>query len=90
MADTLPNISLPRQTWVNLYGESGLTIGVQILAQNIGVCDISLASQENQPTDESATQIIKRSQQARNDFGDLGAWAFCNNSDGLINVRIAP
>jgi len=90
MTDTLPNIPSPIESWVDLYSESGITVGVQLLAQNVGVADISLRSQAAQPTDESAHQIISRTQQARNDPRDLGAWAFTGNQVGLINIRVAP
>ena len=87
MSDTLPNIRLPAQTWINIYAESGITIGDQILVQNIGVCDVYLTSQAAQPTDYLAHYIVQRSQSAVNDFGDLGAWAYCHEG-GLINVRL--
>jgi hypothetical protein len=87
MADTLPNITIPEQTWVDLYAASGIAIGTQILVQNIGACDIYLTSQASQPTDDTAHQIIKRSQFAINDAGDTGAWAYCREG-GLVNVRL--
>jgi hypothetical protein len=87
MADTLSNIVLPPQTWVDLYAQSGVGVGVQILAQNIGVCDVYLTSQAAQPTDDTAHQIVRRSQFAINDFGDSGAWAYCREG-GLVNVRL--
>lgn len=87
MSDTLPNIILPPQTWVDLYAQSGINVGLQILAQNIGVCDVYLTTQTIQPSDDSAHQIIKRGQFAINDAGDSGAWAYCRMG-GLINVRI--
>ena len=88
MADTLPNISIPEQTWVDLYSASGIAIGTQILVQNIGVCDIYLTSQAAQPTDYTAHQIIKRSQFVINNVGDTGAWAYCREG-GLVNVRLS-
>ena len=87
MIDTLPNIVLPPKTWVDIYNESGIQVGEQILVQNIGVCDVYLASQASEPTDDTAHQIIERSQFAINDFGDSGAWAYCR-AGGLINVRL--
>ena len=89
MADTLPNIKLTADVWVDLYAETGISVGTQIIAQNIGVCDVYLASQAAQPTSEIAHQIIKRSQHSRNDAGDAGAWAYCANTGGLVNVRLS-
>jgi len=87
MADTLPNISLPPQEWVDIYNQSSITVGTQILVQNIGVCDVYLRSQAAKPTDDEAHQIIGRGQFAVNDFGDAGAWAYCR-AGGSINVRL--
>ena len=87
MPDTLQNIRLTAQTWINIYAESGITVGDQILVQNIGVCDVYLTSQAAQPTEYTAYQMIERSQFSINDQGDAGAWAYCH-SGGLINVRL--
>ncbi len=89
MADTLPNVDLPKNTWVNLYDNTGIPVGTQILAQNIGVCDVYLASQLTLPAiDTDAYQILLRSQSAVNDPGDAGAWAYCY-AGGAVNVRLA-
>lgn len=87
MADTLPNIVLPPRVWVDLYSESGIEVGMQILTQNIGVCAVSLTTQLAQPTGEDAHQIIERGSHAVNDAGSVGEWAFCF-SGGLVNVRL--
>jgi hypothetical protein len=94
MADTLPNIFLPPRVWVDIYAALNanvgvsITVGTQILAQNIGVCDVYLTAQAAQPTDDVAHNIVKRSQFAINDQGDAGAWAYCRMG-GLLNVRIS-
>ncbi len=87
MSDTLQNVELPSRTWVDLYSQSGFSIGTRILVQNIGVCDVFLTSQAAQPTDYTAHQIIERTQFAINDSGDTGAWAFCW-AGGLLNIRL--
>jgi len=90
MADTLPNIDIPAGIWTDLYAESGIGVGAQILIQNIGVCDLSLNAQAATPTDENSIQILERATFMINDTGDAGAWAFCLSMDGLVNVRLAP
>ena len=87
MADTLPNTILPPGVWVDLYAETGLPVGAQILVQNIGVCDVYVASNPTTPITDLAHQIVKRSQFSINDPGDTGAWAFCL-AGGLVNVRL--
>lgn len=89
MADTLPNIEIPSGIWTDIYAAAGIQPGVQLILQNIGTCDIFLTSQVNQPTEEDAYQIVERSQWVINDAGDEGAWAFCGNTNGRINVKVA-
>ena len=87
VSDTLQNVILPPRTWVDLYDQSGFQIGDQFIIQNIGVCDVYLSSQAEQPLNDSAHNIIKRSQFAINDPGDNGAWAYCIEG-GLVNIRL--
>ena len=90
MTDTLPNIKLTKNVPSDLYAETGIAVGTRIIAQNIGACDVSLSSQAGAPSlSQDAIHIIQRGEWAINDSSDAGAWAYCNSSSGLINVRIA-
>ena len=89
MSDNLPHIPIPRNTWVDLYALSGITVGQPLVVENVGVCDIYLAVQAAQPpNDHDSYNILKRDDDIRltNTLGDAGAWAFCNNSKGLVSV----
>lgn len=72
---------------MDLYAATGIPVGTQILVQNIGVCDVFLTSQAEEPTDDVAYQILERGEFARNDFNDAGAWAYCF-AGGALNVRL--
>jgi hypothetical protein len=86
--DTLPNTFLPPGQWVDLYAATGITVGTQIVVQNIGVCDVYLASQSAEPPIPStAHQILRREQESFNDYEDAGAWAYCLAGGG-VNVRL--
>ena len=89
MADTLGNIILTAGVWTDLYSESGIALGTQIIVQNIGVCDVFLTSALDQPTDEDARQISERGVFLINDAGDSGAWALCSSSGAGLNVSVA-
>ncbi|MCK5127634.1 MAG: hypothetical protein KAR42_15360 [candidate division Zixibacteria bacterium] len=91
MPNNIQHIPIPRNTWVDLYDLSGIAVGEQLIVENVGVCDIYLAVQAAQPDkDHDAYNILKRDDDIRltNQAGDLGAWAFCNTSAGLIEVSI--
>ena len=89
MSDTIPNIDLPVGEWVDLYAESNITVGIAVSIENIGVCDVYLAAQAAEPDkDHDSYNVLQRENGVRlkNTLGDAGAWAFCNNDGGKVNV----
>ena len=91
MADTLSNVALPNNTWVDLYDATGITVGTRILVQNLGSDVIRLTTQAATPLiTHDAFQELHFSTNIGmvNDTGDLGAWAFSENVEGLVNVRV--
>lgn len=90
MADTLQNITLPENTWVDVYNASGISVGTAISVQNIGVADVYLTVRSTQPpVGYNAYNVVQRDNgvRLRNTKGDSGAWAFCPNNVGKINIR---
>lgn len=88
MADNLPNVPVPAGSWTDLYAATGITVGTKLRVENVGSCDVYLAVQATQPAkDHNAYNIVKRrSDPLVNNVGDRGAWAYCNNENGLLNV----
>lgn len=92
MADTLQDITLPANTWVNIYTQpvivaAGITVGTAISAQNTGQTRISANAGATQPTSTSGERVIPQTQVWSNDSGDSGAWFYSPVFDGLVNVR---
>lgn len=90
VADTLDNIDVPPNDWIDLYTLSGIDVGIKIAVENVGNSDIYLAEQATKPpTDHDAFNIAKRKGlPMTNDPGSSGAWAFSPNAVGKVNVRI--
>ena len=90
MADTLPNIPIPKGTFVNLYTASGIAVGTQIIVENIGQSDVRLFTRSSAPADPSSTgyNIVEPYSEKANESGDSGAFAW-SIRDGLVNVREA-
>lgn len=89
MSDTLQNVTIPPNIWVDLYGLTGLAVGTQLTIENVGVCDVHLAVQALQPApDHTAYNVVKRapSVNLQNTEGDAGAWAYCQSTTGRLNV----
>lgn len=49
MANTLPDVVLPENTWVNLYASTGITVGVAVNVTNKGSYPILLAVSASSP-----------------------------------------
>lgn len=76
-----------RGGWINLYQESGITVGTKILVQNFqSNSPVALADTENEPTATDGRVRIDPTQFYQNDSGDAGAWAYCS-SLALISVQ---
>jgi len=83
MATSLTPVKIPGNTWVDLYDETGLTIGVQLLIQNIGSSDALLSESATEPNLSSGYNIIIARQYLTNDSANVGAWAFSGNGTTL-------
>lgn len=93
MADTLQNIKLPANTWVDLYAASGIIVGTQIVVKNLSIVGVKLNAQATTPTQTDANTDETGSYSplgsfgsASNDVGDSGAWAY-SHSLGLVSVK---
>lgn len=89
MADTLDNIDIPANTWIDLYANSiiiagGILVGDQLLIQNIGSADVLINAGAVMPTSTSGYKEIPPSAQAINETGDTGAWVF----GGIFGSRV--
>ena len=92
MSDTLQNIRLPANVWVDLYQESGIAAGTAISVANIGSADVYVTVLGTEPpVGYDAYNVISRENglQYRNSTGDAGAWAYSSHSVGKVNVREA-
>ena len=92
MADTLDNIDLPANTWVNLYAHpvlvaAGIAVGTQISAQNLGSNRVLVHAGATEPTSTSGFRAIKPDSVWQNDSGDTGAWMMSQVVAGLTNAR---
>ena len=88
MADTLPDVILPANEWVDLYAATGIIVGTKINVQNTGAARVRLATSLTEPLSEMGPFIYPDSSiMLQNDDGDTGAWALCK-SGGQCFVEI--
>lgn len=90
MADTLTNVPIPANQWVDLYAATGVPVGTAVSIENVGAADVYLTVRATQPPiDYDAYNVVQRQNgvRLRNTEGDSGAWAFSPNTNGKVNVR---
>ena len=93
MPDTLQNIQLVASTWIDLYAESGIAPGTQIVITNLSSKFVKFyagasvpVGAENDDNTGSYDRLIGYEEKV-NQIGDVGAWAFTYSS-GLLNVKV--
>ena len=87
MADTLPNIRLPQNQWVNLYTASGIPVGTRIQIQNVGNTDVQTVTSATAPTAATGYNKIRpTSLTFVSQASPSGAWARSPSGLGVVNV----
>ena len=82
----MPNVTLPPNTAVDLYVESGIATSVAITVTNLGTGDIRLST--TQAGVQNDFIPLNAYEQASNKSSDPGAWAFATSGGG-VNVKEA-
>ncbi len=93
MSNTLKNISLPSNEWVDIYSHpvivsAGIEIGDKIKVSAISG-NMHLNAGTEKPTAASGFEPLQQGFQAINEATDTGAWIKSVGSSGLINVSKA-
>lgn len=82
-------LTIPAETWVDLYSLTGVAVGRQIEVQNISASDIFLSDSATQPAKNTIDYRVATPRSFLiNDNGDSGAWAFSAQTAGRLNVRL--
>lgn len=91
MSTSLSPVSLPVETWVDLYAATGITIGVQLIIQNRRTDDVFLSESVSAPTgliaDLGGNQLVGK-KFFTNTTGNVGAWAY-SVKGGSVQVEEA-
>ncbi|WP_150137935.1 hypothetical protein [Candidatus Enterovibrio escicola] len=94
MADTLPNIQIAADTWVDIYAASGIAVGTQVSVINNGGHALYLYSGATAPTEAPnkgssfGFAPVEANRTAQNQSGDAGAWVFSFAASSIINVAV--
>lgn len=84
----MTDVIVPANTWVNVYAETGIMVGVPLSVDNIGNEDVYLSAVADSPAGQFKDYVVcQRGNPERNLTGALGAWVYSPNVGGVINVR---
>lgn len=86
MADTTPNIAIAKGDWRDLYSLSGIAVGTQIQATNVGNSECRLYAGATPPAQANQGIPLPTYKAGLNEAGDSGAWIYCVQN-GRVNVR---
>ena len=87
MADTLANIKISSENWVDLYDESSISTGTQLIIQNVGQAKIMIHTGASAPGDDDGFQVLPiNSDPYVNQESSSGEWAKSVGVDSYINV----
>ncbi len=88
MANSLPNVNIKSLTWVDLYAETGIAVGTQLIIQNIGSGSCRLTESDTQPDIQSGYNLIPENQYLTSASTPVGAWAY-SHTGSLLHVEEA-
>lgn len=89
MSTSLPSVILPANTWVDLYGATGITAGVQLIIQNSGSSEVNLVESATEPnTNTTGFNPLPTRKFFTNASVNVGAWAY-TDTGGKLQVEEA-
>lgn len=86
MSTSLPPISLPADTWVDLYLSTGISVGTQLIIQNRRTDDVFLTESATEPSGLIASlggNVLVGKEFLNNRTGNIGAWAHSRKGGSL-------
>ena len=76
MSTSLPFVTLPANTWVDLCAATGLDSGKLLIVQNIGSSVTFLVESELQPASTVGHNLLCPREYAASAAFNVGSWAF--------------
>ena len=94
MANSLPDINIPANAWVDLYAASGIVVGTKVNIHNKGASRVTVAVNATEPLTTHTGVFLAPvgvgapSIPLQNEDGDAGLWAY-SFGGGSVNVEVA-
>ncbi len=78
MADSLPNVELDPQTWVDLNDASGIAAGTALVIQNLSENEVRIVKKT------SGTPVISDGYNTATEAGTVGSWVSTDAGDPTV------
>lgn len=88
MAQSLPPVNLPVETWVDIYAATGITVGTKLIVQNTGSSAVSLVESASAPLVGTGSNELLPRVFFTNVNGNIGAWVK-SKTGGKLQVEEA-
>lgn len=83
MATSLPPVNLGLGEWVDIYAETGITVGTQLTIQNTGDSPAILTESSSKPISGYGFNRVRPNEFLTNSSGSIGAWALSGRGTTL-------
>lgn len=83
MATSLPPIKIKPNLWYDVYAETGITVGTQLIIQNTGENSVLLTESATEPTQGFGYNDIEPKAYLTNAASNVGAWAYSGQGSVL-------
>ena len=88
MATSLPPVKLSPNVWVDLYDATGISVGVQIVIQNIGSSEAELSESATEPSGNYGFNPVPPRNYVTSATTPVGVWAK-SDTGTTLQVEVA-
>jgi hypothetical protein len=89
MPETIQNLQIESEQWLDVYSLSIIPKGTPIVLQNIGTSDLYIAISSTKPSNNHNSYRILRRAESLHLADEIPVWVFSTQIDGAANVERA-
>jgi hypothetical protein len=83
MATSLPKVLLPSKEWVDIYTETGISVGTKLIIQNTGGDSARLVESASEPNLKGGFNLLREGDYLSSAENPVGVWAYAHSATTL-------
>lgn len=83
MATSRESVLIDARTWVDIYADTGITVGVKLIIQNTSDGDVKLSESLGEPTSTTGYNSISPFTYLTSAITPIGVWAYSSRGARL-------